>query len=255
MTKLFHSSQKKSHYQILSEHWSHQKLSMRWYCTAFMSIQTQIKCFAWKPTNTDEITLSVHISHWLFNRPDGCDELPLSLMQCQVTSQESVKVLRCTLEVGHHTPWGLMLTCLELLDIILAGTWAGNSSCEWDLCHDASMFENGGWCCDSFECEWERLEGWSLSGWTWLYFCVVYIFLLVGTDQWWGWGMVIDFVYVHVCMPACSGWLWSDSSMSSSGCRVCCRGDLIFRHSERMTAERACERLVLRHSLAQSVTA
>lgn len=99
MTKLFHSSQKKSHYQILSEHWSHQKLSMRWYCTAFMSIQTQIKCFAWKPTNTDEITLSVHISHWLFNRPDGCDELPLSLMQCQVTSQESVKVLRCTLEV------------------------------------------------------------------------------------------------------------------------------------------------------------
>lgn len=147
------------------------------------------------------ITLSVHISHWLFTRPDGCDERPLSLMQCQVTSQESVKVLRCTLEVGHHTSWGLMLTRLELLDIILAGMWAGNSYYEWDLCHDASMFENGCWCSDSSECEWEWLEGWLLSGWTWFWFvylCVVCIFLLVVMEVEDG-----DWFYVRACVYVC----------------------------------------------------
>lgn len=62
-------------------------------------------------------------------------------MRCQVTSKESVKVLRCTLEVGHHT-WAV-LTCLELSYVILAYVGWKHSSCESDLCHDTAAFESG----------------------------------------------------------------------------------------------------------------
>lgn len=45
---------------------------------------------------------------------------------------------------------------------------------------------------------------------------MVCIFLLVGIDQLWGWGMVIDFVYVCVCLHA------ADGSGQTAACRHQC---------------------------------
>lgn len=147
--------------------------------------------------------------------------------------------------------------------------WAGNTVLVNQICVTIQLFKSGlaalthmnvnesGWKADP--CQYETLNiFWFRPG---LYLSII-IFFIFGL---YFYGCGERWLILCTCICLCLHGSGQTAAcrhqgdarvVRKQGCScgaVCCRGDLIFRHSERMTTER--ERFVLWHSLAHSVTA